>query len=46
MKSGEIDKTYAKWFTSPIPPKGINLNFAQTPAIKAAFANPNDKGVE
>jgi glutamate/aspartate transport system substrate-binding protein len=46
MKSGEIDKIYAKWFTSPIPPKGINLNFAQTPAIKAAFANPNDKGVE
>jgi glutamate/aspartate transport system substrate-binding protein len=46
MKSGEIDKIYAKWFTSPIPPKGINLNFPQTPAIKAAFANPNDKGVE
>ncbi len=46
MKSGEIDKIYAKWFTSPIPPKGINLNFPETPAIKAAFANPNDKGVE
>jgi len=46
MKSGEIDKIYAKWFTSPIPPKGVNLNFAETPAIKAAFANPNDKGVE
>ena len=46
MKSGEIDKLYAKWFTSPIPPKGVNMNFAETPAIKAAFANPNDKGVE
>ncbi len=46
MKSGEIDKIYAKWFTSPIPPKGINLHFAETPAIKAAFASPNDKGVE
>jgi glutamate/aspartate transport system substrate-binding protein len=46
MKSGEINTIYAKWFTSPIPPKGINLNFPQTPAIKAAFANPNDKGVE
>ena len=46
MKSGEIDKIYAKWFTSPIPPKGINMNFPETPAIKAAFANPNDKGVE
>ena len=46
MKSGEINKIYAKWFTSPIPPKGVNLNFAETPAIKSAFANPNDKGVE
>jgi len=46
MKSGEIDKIYAKWFTSPIPPKNVNMNFPQTPAIKEAFANPNDKGVE
>lgn len=46
MKSGEIDKIYAKWFTSPIPPKGINMNFPMTPAIKEAFANPNDKGVQ
>lgn len=46
MKSGQINAIYAKWFTSPIPPKNINLNFAQTPPIKEAFANPNDKGVE
>ncbi|HEX7272299.1 MAG TPA: transporter substrate-binding domain-containing protein [Casimicrobiaceae bacterium] len=46
MKSGEIDKIYAKWFTSPIPPKNVNMNFPETPGIKAAFANPNDKGVE
>ncbi|MCU0896257.1 MAG: transporter substrate-binding domain-containing protein [Burkholderiales bacterium] len=45
-KSGEIDKIYAKWFTSPIPPKGINMNFPATPAIKEAFASPNDKGVQ
>lgn len=45
MKSGEIDRIYAKWFTSPIPPKGLNINFPQTPAIKEAFKNPNDKGV-
>jgi glutamate/aspartate transport system substrate-binding protein len=45
MKSGEIDKIYAKWFTSPIPPKGVNMNFPETPAIKEAFKNPNDKGV-
>ncbi|HWI14024.1 MAG TPA: transporter substrate-binding domain-containing protein, partial [Burkholderiales bacterium] len=46
MKSGDIHKIYAKWFTSPIPPKNVNLNFAETPAIKAAFASPNDKGVQ
>jgi glutamate/aspartate transport system substrate-binding protein len=45
FKSGEINKIYAKWFTSPIPPRNVNLNFQQTPGIKEAFANPNDKGV-
>ena len=45
MKSGEIAKIYAKWFTSPIPPKGVNLNFPMTPAIREAFKNPNDTGV-
>jgi glutamate/aspartate transport system substrate-binding protein len=45
MKSGEIDKIYARWFTSPIPPKGVNMNFPITPVIREAFKNPNDKGV-
>ncbi|HVG03414.1 MAG TPA: transporter substrate-binding domain-containing protein [Burkholderiaceae bacterium] len=45
-KSGEIDKIYAKWFTSPLPPRNINMNFAQTQAIKDAFKSPNDKGVQ
>jgi glutamate/aspartate transport system substrate-binding protein len=45
MKSGEINKIYAKWFTRPIPPKGINLKFPMTPAIREAFKNPNDTGV-
>ena len=26
MKSGEFTRLYAKWFQSPIPPRGINLN--------------------
>lgn len=46
MKSGEINTIYARWFTSPIPPKGINLNFPENAANKEAFAHPNDKGVE
>jgi len=46
MKSGEIDKLYAKWFMNPVPPKGLNMNFPMTPAIRDAFKNPNDKGVQ
>jgi len=45
MKSGEIEKIYAKWFMSAIPPKNVNLNFSMTPALREAFRNPNDKGV-
>lgn len=45
MKSGEIDKIYAKWFQSPIPPKNINLNFPVSPALREAFRSPNDKGI-
>jgi glutamate/aspartate transport system substrate-binding protein len=45
MKSGEIDKIYARWFMSPIPPRGVNLNFPVTPALREAFKNPNDTGV-
>jgi len=45
MKSGEINAIYGKWFMGPIPPRGVNMNFPMTPAIRDAFANPNDKGV-
>lgn len=45
MKSGEINRIYAKWFTMPIPPKGLNLNFPMTAPIQQAFKNPNDKGI-
>jgi hypothetical protein len=26
MQGGEFTRLYTKWFQSPIPPKGINLN--------------------
>lgn len=45
FKSGEINKIYDKWFTSPIPPKGINLNLPISPKLREAFKNPSDKGV-
>jgi glutamate/aspartate transport system substrate-binding protein len=43
MKSGEYDKLYAKWFESPIPPKNINLNFAQSEKLKGLIKSPSDK---
>lgn len=46
MKSGEIEKIYLKWFMVPVPPKGLNLNFPMTPAIREAFKTPNDQGVQ
>ena len=45
MKSGEFAELYAKWFTKPVPPKNVNLNFPMPVPLKDAVANPNDKGV-
>ena len=44
MKSGEIEKIYNKWFMSPIPPKGINLNLPMSASLKKTIANPTDSG--
>jgi len=45
MKSGEMEKLYQRWFTSPIPPKGVNINYPLNAETKEAFANPSDKGI-
>jgi hypothetical protein len=44
--SGEADRIYRKWFESPIPPKGLNLNFPESDDIKALYRSPNDKAAE
>ena len=44
FKSGEINRIYAKWFTSAIPPKGINLNIPMSAQLKAVIAKPTDSG--
>lgn len=38
--SGAIEAIYAKWFTSPIPPHGANLNLPLSPDLAAAFRTP------
>lgn len=45
MKSGEMEKLYNKWFMSPIPPKGININYPMNSETRDAFANPSSKGL-
>jgi glutamate/aspartate transport system substrate-binding protein len=44
FKSGEINKIYAKWFTSPTPPKGMNYNVPMSPQFKNLVAHPTDSG--
>jgi glutamate/aspartate transport system substrate-binding protein len=46
MTSGEAEKIYAKWFTSPIPPKGLNLNMPLSDEMRALYKAPNDKAFE
>lgn len=45
MQSGEINDIYAKWFTRPVPPNNVNLNFPMTPAVQESYRNPNNRGV-
>ncbi|MCP5228421.1 glutamate/aspartate ABC transporter substrate-binding protein [Accumulibacter sp.] len=46
MTSGEAEAIYSKWFLQPIPPKGLNLNFPLSDAMKALYKAPNDKPYE
>ncbi|CAM5186482.1 hypothetical protein ARD30_19705 [Bosea thiooxidans] len=41
--SGKAVTIYDKWFRSPIPPRGLNLDFDLSDDMKALFAAPNDK---
>lgn len=43
MKSGKVTELYNKWFMSPTPPKGVNLEFPMSEQLRDAFAHPNDK---
>jgi ABC-type amino acid transport substrate-binding protein len=43
MKSGEFEALYKKWFQSPIPPKGINLNAPMSKELQDNVRNLSDK---
>ena len=46
FKSGEVNKSYDKWFMQPIPPKGLNLNFQMSEELKKLIAEPTDKAAD
>jgi glutamate/aspartate transport system substrate-binding protein len=46
IRSGDMAKTYDKWFVQPIPPSNTRVGLPASEATKAAWANPNDKPVE
>jgi ABC-type amino acid transport substrate-binding protein len=44
--SGEAERLYNVWFTQPIPPHGINLNYPLSQEMRSLFAHPNDKALD
>ena len=46
IKSGEFEKLYIKWFQSPIPPKGVNLNAPMSKELQANLKALSDKPAE
>jgi glutamate/aspartate transport system substrate-binding protein len=43
MKSGEFTRLYAKWFESPIPPKGVDLGMPMSKQLKGNLKAMSDK---
>ena len=41
-KSGQLTAIYDKWFTKPIPPRGINLSIPMSAGMKKVVATPTD----
>lgn len=46
FKSGDVNKSYEKWFQQPIPPKGLNLQFPMSDELKKLIAEPTDKAAD
>jgi ABC-type amino acid transport substrate-binding protein len=43
MIDGEINAIYRRWFTAPIPPRGINLNIPMSGLMRDQIRFPSDK---
>lgn len=42
FRSGEIFRLYQRWFQSPIPPRGLNLQLPMHPAMRRVVEQPTD----
>lgn len=43
IRSGDFEALYRKWFQSPIPPRGINLNVPMSEELKRHLKAPTDQ---
>ena len=46
VKSGEINKLYAKWFMQPTPPTGATVGLPMSDILKEVLKAPNDSPME
>ncbi len=46
MRSGAMRRLYARWFQSPIPPRGVDLAVPFSPELAGLFAAPNDRPLQ
>jgi glutamate/aspartate transport system substrate-binding protein len=43
MQSGEINAMYKKWFETPLPGKGFNMDLPINPLLKSFIDNPTSE---
>jgi ABC-type amino acid transport substrate-binding protein len=43
IKSGEFERSYTKWFMSPIPPNNVNLQLPMAPQLRENLKARSDK---
>lgn len=43
MRSGAFADLYKAWFETPVPPRGLNLEFPMSGKLKALIRAPSDK---
>ncbi|KAJ2974340.1 hypothetical protein NQ176_g6109 [Zarea fungicola] len=45
FKSGDVQRSYDKWFLHPIPPKAVKLDIRMSEELKGMLAEPTDTAI-